>query len=167
MSTANLNVWITGFSDPCHINDKDPWFVHITDCEGKVLEWCGRKFSFIPAKCGHLEIDIPPGCYTVFAGHSPQGQGVPPFGNRLTHVQVVRANCGDHVCVTLFSPTLWFCGSWFAHAVATQLAGLEKARVDPKLATAAVQAVRALLDKLPIDPYTANTRQAFEQDPPR
>ena len=166
MSTANLNVWITGFGDPCHIEDKDNWHVHIVDCEGKVLEWCGRKYSFIPAKCGHVAIDIPPGCYAVFAGHSSKPSPIHPFGNRLTHVQVVRANCGDHVCVTLFSPTMWFCGNWFAHAVTTQLAELQKANVDPKIATAAVQAVQALLAKIPIDPFTEHTR-VFEQEPPR
>ena len=166
MSTANLNVWITRFGDPCHIEDRETWFVHILDCEGKVLEWCGNKFSFLPAKCGHLAIDVPPGCYVVFAGHSAQGAGVPPFGNRLTHIQVVRINCGDHACVTLFSPSMWFCGTWFAHAVQTQVAGLQKAKVDPKLATAAVQAVQALLEKIPIDPFTQNTR-VFEQEPPK
>jgi hypothetical protein len=165
MSTANLNVWITGFGDPCHIEDKENWFVHILDCEGKVLEWCKKRYAFLPAKCGHLQIDVPPGCYTIFAGHSPQGQGVPPFGNRLTHVQIVRLNCGDHACVTLFSPSMWYCGTWFAHAVTTQMAGLQKANIDPKLATAAVQAVNALLEKLPIDPFTANTRRAVEQEP--
>ena len=164
MSTANLNVWITNFGDPCHINDTETWFVHIVDCEGKVLEWCGRKYSFIPAKCGHLAIDVPPGCYGVFAGHSPRPGSRPPFGNRLTHIQVIRVNCGDHACVTLFSPSMWFCGTWFATAVSTQLGALQTANVDPKLATAAVQAVRALLDKIPIDPFTANTRE-FEQEP--
>jgi hypothetical protein len=60
---------------------------------------------------------------------------------------------------------MWYCGTWFAHAVTTQMAGLQKANIDPKLATAAVQAVNALLEKLPIDPFTANTRRAVEQEP--
>ena len=81
-------------------------------------------------------------CPTPFASHSKEGQGVPPFGNRLTHVQVVRANCGDHVCVTLFSPSLWFCGTWFRAAVEQQLNGLTKARVDPKVARGAIDAVQ-------------------------
>jgi hypothetical protein len=165
MSTANLNVWITRFGDPCHIEDRENWFVHVLDCEGRVVEWCNRRYSFIPAKCGHVQIEIPPGCYAVFAGHSPQGQGVPPFGNRLTHVHVVRANCGDHVCVTLFSPTIWFCGTWFAYAVLTQLAGLEKAKVDTKTARAAVEGVQALLGKMGGDPFTENMRRALEQEP--
>src|SRR5947199_4787300 len=104
MGLAKLNVWITRFGDACHIDDKEPYFVHITDCGGKVLEWCGKKYAGLPAKCGHLEVDIPPGCYSVFASHTPGATG-PSFGNRLTHVQVVRANCGDHVCVTLHAPS--------------------------------------------------------------
>jgi len=165
MSTGNLNVWITGFGDPCHIEDKETWFVHFLDCEGRVVEWCNRRYSFIPAKCGHAQIEIPPGCYAVFAGHSPQGQGVPPFGNRLTHVQVVRINCGDHACVTLFSPSLWFCGTWFAHAVLTQLGALEKAKVDAKTASTAVNAVQELLGQIKGDTFTENMRQVLEQEP--
>ena len=165
MSTATLNVWITAIGDPCHIVDGDEWFVHIVDCEGKVLQWCGRKFRDIPAKCGHAEIEIPPGCYAVFAGHSKEGSGVPPFGNRLTHVQVVRANCGDHICVTLFSPSLWYCGTWFKAAVEQQIPGLTKARVDQKITRAAIEAVQNLLEALPpADTFTANL-QALQQRP--
>jgi hypothetical protein len=164
MSTGNMNIWITGFGDACHIEDKERWFVHILDCEGKPLTWCGTTYTFLEAKCGHLEVSVPPGCYTVFAGHSPQGAGIPPFGNRLTHVAVVRINCGDHACVTLFSPSLWYCGTWFAHAVQTQMAGLQEANIDRKTATAAVEAVRALLEKLPIDQFTENTRQFQKEE---
>lgn len=166
MSTATLNVWITNFGDACHIVDRDQWFVHITDCNGNVLKWCGRTFSFIPAECGHVEIEIPPGCYTVFAGHSPQGAGIQPFGNRLTHVQVVRANCGDHVCVTLFSPSIWHCGAWFAAAVETQMEGLQGAGIDAELARQTVTVVRRFTDALLHDVYAQNTLFAFKDDPP-
>ncbi len=167
MSTAKLNVWITARSDACHIDDQDRWFVHITDCRGRVLEWCGRKYSFIPAKCGHVEIEVPPGCYTVFAGHSAGPGGFPPFGNRLTHVQVVRANCGDHVCVTLFSPSSWHCGTWFAQAIRTQMERLEAGGVDPELAFGVVEAVRKFTDALQPDPYAKRTLFAFEDEEPR
>jgi len=162
MSTANLNVWITDIGDPCHITDKE-YFVHIVDCGGNPLEWCGKKYTFIPARCGHLQVDIPPGCYAVLAS---QGGGYPPFGNLLTHVQVVRANCGDHVCVTLFAPTGHFCGSWFANAVLYYLKTPGGVVLDPKLGNAAVQAVQALLAKIPVDPFTANTVAALAQGPP-
>lgn len=164
MSTANLNVWITRIGDPCHIDD-GVWFVHVLDCEGRVLEWCRRRYSFIEAKCGHVQIEVPPGCYVVFAGHSPAGTGIPPFGNQLTHIQVVRINCGDHACVTLFSPSMHFCGTWFAHAVLTQLGVLEKANVDVRAARAAAEAVNAFIGKIQGDPFTDNMRLAVEQAP--
>jgi hypothetical protein len=158
MSAANLNVWITAIGDPCHITDKE-YFVHVFDCEGKVLEWCGKKYSFIPTKCGHVAIEVPPGCYAVFAGQDPKGVGIPPFGNWLTHVQVVRISCGDHLCVTLFSPSLHFCGTWFGRAILAQLGPL---KLDPKITTATTQAVQALLDKIEADPFSANTLRALE-----
>jgi hypothetical protein len=166
MSLAKLNVWITRFGDACHIDDKEPYFVHITDCSGKVLEWCGKKYAGLPAKCGHLEVDIPPGCYSVFASHTPGATG-PSFGNRLTHVQVVRANCGDHVCVTLYAPSLWICGTWFAYAVKTQLAGLRAAKIDAELANAAVKAVEALVAKLPPDQAGAAMLKAVDEGGPK
>jgi hypothetical protein len=162
MSTASLNVWITDIGDPCHITDQE-YFVTIVDCAGNVLEWCGTKYHFIPAKCGHVSIEIPPGCYAVFAGQDPQGVGIPPFGNLLTHIQIVRANCGDHVCVTLFAPTLHFCGTWFRNAVLGALPGFGAANIDANLATAAAKAIQALLAKVPIDPFTANTLRAVEE----
>lgn len=165
MSTATLNVWITNFGDPCHIIDTDNWFVHITDCNGKVLEWCDRKYAFLRAKCGHLEIEVPPGCYAVFAGHSAEGAGVQPFGNRITHVQIVRANCGDHICVTLFSPSGWHCGTWFAEAVETQIGVLQRADINVELAKAAVHAVREFTDALKPDTFAKNTLFAFGEPP--
>jgi len=92
---------------------------------------------------------VPPGCYVVFAGWSPPPVLVPPFGNQLTQVQVVRLNCGDHACVTLFSPSLHQCGTWFASAVTTQIEALEKAKIDAKAARGAVQTVQALLERVP------------------
>jgi hypothetical protein len=167
MSTAKLNVWVTEIGDPCHIINPpngEQWYVHIVDCEGKVLTWCGRKYRDIPTKCGHVEIEIPPGCYTVFASHSKTGQGVPPFGNRLTHVQIVRANCGDHVCVTLFSPSIWYCGTWFAHAIRYQAADLARAGADEKVQRAALTAVGNLLDTIKPDRFAENL-QAFQEEP--
>ena len=167
MSTATLNVWITEIGDPCHIINPPPdeqWYVHIVDCDGKVLTWCSKTYRDIPTKCGHAEIEIPPGCYTVFASHSKKGEGVPPFGNRLTHVQIVRANCGDHVCVTLFSPSLWFCGTWFAAALQQHATGLARANVDPRLAKTAITAVQEVLHAMKPEPFAANL-EAFQDKP--
>jgi hypothetical protein len=165
MSTATLNVWITEIGDPCHIIKPNPdpvtgdplgWFVHVLDCDGKVLEWCGTTYRDIPAKCGHAEIELPPGCYSVMASHSPKGVGVPPFGNRLTHVSVVRVNCGDHACVTLFSPSIWNCGTWFKTAIQDHTAVLVKGGMKAEVARGAVAAIDAFLKQVKIDPFTQN-----------
>lgn len=159
MCTAKLCVWITEIGDPCHIikeqvNEK--WYVHIVDCEGNVPEWCGRKLRDFETRCGHAEIEVPPGCYVVFASHSREGEGWGNFGNRLTHVQVVRVNCGDEVCVTLFSPELWYCGAWFAGAILQQEAGLTQLGIEPKVIQGAVTAVRTLLERVPATAFTRN-----------
>lgn len=159
MSTATMNVWITAFGDPCHIEQTDRWFVHVLDCEGRIIEWCGKKYTNIPAKCGHAEFQLPPGCYAVCATHSESSSSA-FLGNRLTHVQVVRVNCGDHACVTLFSPTSWNCGTWFIQAVE---AAARAGGVDRERAAAAVQAVRGVLADVRPDPFTEAQLQIVAQ----
>ena len=162
MSTAMLNVWITDIGDPCHIikpHPEEQWYVHVVDCDGRVVEWCGRRYRDIPAKCGHAEFELPPGCYAVLASHSREHEGVGEFGNRLTHVQIVRVNCGDHACVTLFSPSAWHCGTWFKAAIEMQLTAMERAGVKPETARRAIKAIDALLEQLPIDAFTRNMEE--------
>lgn len=168
MSTARLNVWVTKLSDPCHIDDTRVWYVHIVDCEGKVLHWCKRDYSFIPTECGHVDIEIPPGCYSVFASWNPPQDVHPPytpFGNQLTHIQIVRANCGDHVCVTLFSPSFHFCGTWWNSANAANTVVFEHAGVDVGIARAALDAGQRLLAQIPADPFSANLVKVLERGP--
>lgn len=168
MSTAKLNVWITNRADACHIDDQSQYYVHITDCHGNPLAWCREAYTFRPAKCGHLEIEIPPGCYTVFASQSKRpAKDYLPFGNLLTHVQVVRANCGDHVCVTLFAPGMHYCGTWFKKAVEDHMEILEANHIDARLAKNATDAIGAFLAKLPPEPYSENVVKMIEQGPPR
>lgn len=170
MSLAKLNIIITRWSDACHIEDREPYFVHITDCIGQPLVWCNKTYTFLETKCGHLQVEIPPGCYTVFAGHNPRTPREPelqPFGNLLTHVQVVRVNCGDHVCVTLFAPGMWHCGTWFERALRTQIPALEKNKIDTTLAREAATAVGKFLAKLAPEPYTTNVMRAIDKGPPK
>jgi hypothetical protein len=167
--TAKLCVWVTEFGDPCHIMQTEQYFIHVTDCEGHVLKWCDKNYSFIPTKCGFVEIEVPPGCYSVFGTHTagPKSLVRPPFGNRLTHVQVVRVNCGDHVCVTLFSPSMWHCGTWFAEAVTAHLPLFENHKINPGLGNDAVKAVRALVAVLPPGQWDANTGGLARLEPPK
>jgi hypothetical protein len=157
MSTATLNVWITAFGDPCHIVKEQPretWYVHVLDCSGQPLEWCGRKYINIITRCGHAELELPPGCYAVLASHTFVQNPANGFGNRLTHVGVVRVNCGDHACVTLFSPSAWFCGTWFAQAIQGYA---QVGALDPGTVQRAEEAIGAVLRQLPVDPFSEAT----------
>jgi hypothetical protein len=156
MSLATLNVWVTAIGDPCHIGDTIQWFVHIVDCEGNPLTWCGKSYRDLPTECGHLEVQIPPGCYAVFASEDPAGEGFGEFGNHLTHIQIVRANCCDHVCVTLFSPSAHLCGAWFGGAVLALFPAIANLGVDRQLITGALEAVRSLVAVLPANTFTTN-----------
>ena len=172
MSTAKLNVWITNRADACHIDDQNQYYVHITDCHGKPLVWCNDKkpYTFLPAKCGHLEVEIPPGCYTVFASQSsaePKDPKYQPFGNLLTHVQVVRANCGDHVCVTLFAPGIHYCGTWFYEALEANREVFKINKINPERVAAAQGAIKTLLEEFRPEPYNLNVLEMIKQGTPR
>src|SRR5438105_12539608 len=165
MSTAKLNIWVTKMGDPCRIEDVVPHFVYVLHCNSDILEWCGTKYVGLPTKCGHLEIEIPPGCYIVGAVRWARIKGLSGFelGNVLSHLGIVRANCGDHVCVTLFEPSLHCCGSWLGAAVNLHVAtggGGGGGQLDPKVLTAmntAKAAVDKLLQLIPPDPLSAKT----------
>jgi hypothetical protein len=102
---GRLNVWIHDRESPCKISD-ETWFVNITYCSGEILEWCGKRFGFLEAKCGHLEVEIPPGCYIVYA---LQLFWLPRFKFPLfleTHFAIVMVECDAAACVHLYYPTL-------------------------------------------------------------
>lgn len=115
MGLAKLQIWFTAEGAPCKISDHDahdglPWEVAIMTCDGNVLEWCKRRYVGIPAPCGHVEVEVPPGCYIIRGGEQ---MGVNPHGgitgNHLTDHAVVTACCDKEVCVTLFAPSLHNC----------------------------------------------------------
>lgn len=162
MSTATLNVWITEKGDPCRITDKQ-LFVYVLRCNGEVLEWCDKKYVGLPTKCGHLEIPIPVGCYIVGAVENPNG--LPPLGNHLTHIAPIRANCGDHVCVTLFNPTFHHCRHWFAQAIRDHLQAEALPREAATVARQALEAVDRLAQVLPDDAFTVTQAKALEERP--
>jgi len=170
MSTAKLNVWVTKVGEPCAIDDTRTWFVHILHCNGEVLKWCDRRYANLPTKCGHLEVEIPPGCYIVVATWSPGAATTAPttLGNHISHLQIVRANCGDHVCVTLFPPTLHFCGVWWLVALreATAVRGALAPNAQ-KHAQEAVRAAEAFLKALPADPLAENMLKIEQEQRPK
>lgn len=155
---ANVDVTITQRGDPCRIATTEHFVYVLECCTGKPLKWCGRTYAGMPTRCGRLEFEIPPGCYIVGAVESTAG--IPPLGNCLTHIAMVRVNCGDHVCVTLFDPSLHLCGTWLGAAINTFVAGRAGADVPRDIIGPlqnAAKAVDALLKAIPADPLSAQT----------
>jgi hypothetical protein len=162
MSTAKLNIWIARRGRSCEIEDRFEHFVYITGCDGKPLRWCRKTYVRLRTRCGHLEVEVPPGCYIV--GAVENASGIRPFGNHLTHVGIVRVNCGDHACVTLFDPTFHFCGTWFGRAIDTYLAGGVRGELAAAMQNAkpAVARLVAALQKEEPDDFTANLAKTLE-----
>jgi hypothetical protein len=153
VSTAHLDIWVTEVGNPCKIDMQYQWFVHVLNCDGSILEWCDQRYTNIETRCGHVDVEIPPGQYTVCATWSPAPPGERPtsLGNHISHLHIVRANCADHICVTLFPPTFHWCGVWWLRALEDHVR-LET--VGRERAGAAMEAVRAVLDEVPMDPFT-------------
>lgn len=162
MSMATVDVWITDTGDPCRITTRE-FSVYVLECNGKVLKWCNRTYSNLRTKCGHLELEIPPGCYIVGAVLSPSApDSGTSLGNHLTHIAVVRVNCREHVCVTLFDSSLHVCGTWIGAAINTHVANPRVRRELGAEAIGAMQnaavAVEKMLKFLPADPIAETTR---------
>jgi hypothetical protein len=101
MGMAKLNVWLSESENPCKISDRTH-FVSIFTCDGRLLEYAGRKYFLIKADHGHLEVDVPPGCYYLL-GASKECE------NAYTDAAIVRVGCGETACVTLWLGTLSRC----------------------------------------------------------
>jgi hypothetical protein len=144
MGMAKLNIWVSGFDDPCSIDDRT-WYVTIYNCDGTVLDWCGRRYIVLPAKCGHLQVEVPPGTYYIRAVWS---FGVKPifWGNHFTDPAIVQAVCEETTCVKLFNPSAHRCGYILVRAV-RDLA--KQKAIEPDLAERVEKAVKAALEVIP------------------
>ena len=145
MGLAKLNIWVSGLDDPCTVDDRT-WYVTIYRCDGSVLSWCNKKYVVLPAKCGHLEVLVPPGCYRINAVWSFFFTGTFYYVNHFTDSTVVQACCDEHVCVTLFTPSAHRCGTIFLRAVRDLV---EQKAIGPDLAQPVEQAINRLLEKIP------------------
>ncbi len=161
MGVAKLNVWIADVVDPCKISDLT-WFVNVTDCGGHVVEWCGRRYAAIPAKCGHVEIDVPPGCYIVSAAKS--AAIIPPFLylNYITHFSLVAVRCDEKACVHLYAPTYHLCWRFilFATHILAQQKGLPRDKAERL-----IEALNAVNQHVPKTAQDAELERLFEELP--
>ena len=159
MGMGRLNVWIHDRHSPCKISDES-WLVNITYCSGEILEWCGKNFGFLDAKCGHLEIDVPPGCYVVYAFQLiwlPPSQF--PFF-RETHFGIVMVECDASACVQLYFPTLrQIVGQ--SDSAANILASERGPTAE--LAKHLADAARALLEQLPKTDHDEELERAAQE----
>ncbi len=146
MGMAKLNIWVSAIDDPCAIADDRTWYVTIYTCEGKVLEWCGKKYVVLPAKCGHLEVEVPPGCYRINAVWNFSIAGSIIHVNHFTDSAVVQACCDQTVCVTLFNPSTHRCGTILLRAVQDILS---QRAIGPEVAQQVELAINPLLARLP------------------
>ncbi|MDJ0841353.1 MAG: hypothetical protein QNK37_32885 [Acidobacteriota bacterium] len=118
MGLSTLNVYVSKMDDPCGISDRT-WYVTVYDCSGKVFQWCNRKYVLIPARCGHVQIKLPPGCYYLKAvwGFTVIRPGSAYRVNHFTDAGIVTLCCDSHQCIKLFNPSAHRCGYIYVRAI--------------------------------------------------
>ncbi len=117
MGMAKLNIFVSGRDDPCGVSNRT-WYITIYDCDGNVFEWCGKRYVVMRAKCGHLHVEVPPGCYYVKAVWSYWI--ISPLLYRVNHftdAAIVVACCDQTTCIKLFNPSVHRCGNIFVRAL--------------------------------------------------
>jgi len=157
MGMGRLNVFVSGVDDPCSV-DQRTWYVTIFDCDGRVLEHCGRRYVVLPARCGHLEVEVPPGCYYVKAvwGFTVVRPGLVYRVNHFTDAGIVQVCCDQHACIKLFNPSAHRCGFIYVRALRDlqRQEAIEQRQVD-----AVAKAVEGINEKL------GPPAKLFELDP--
>ena len=164
MATGRIDIWVTTAGDPCRISEvgvdsPGPWVVAIWDCCGRLLTWCGKRYVGLPTKCGHIEVEVPPGTYVIRAaeGMNVQADGS-VTGNYWTDHAVAYVCCGEETCVTLVAPSTHQCGFGWLYAVE---ALMKAGKIDRGLAENALQAGHALLAQLPQSAFERATRETL------
>jgi hypothetical protein len=136
--------------EPCKIENTRTWYITVFNCDGTVLEFCGRRYILMPTdrRCGCLEFKAPPGCYYIkgvwgFREVEPQVYKV----NHFTDAAIVQAVCGKTTCVRLFNPSVHRCGYIYGLAV-NDLINQKGIKADVgKRAIDAIKAVNKELDE--------------------
>ena len=109
MGLGILNVWIHDQFSPCKISDEF-WYVNVSYCSGEYVEYCGKTYRGLDAKCGHAEFELPPGCYVVQAFQFqliPVGKlKFPVF--TYSDSALVMVECDAKACVHVYNHSLWW-----------------------------------------------------------
>jgi hypothetical protein len=143
MGLARLNVWIRYEPDitwSCKVDTSNRWWVTIKDCTGRILEAEGKLFSRVgPTEHGHIEIEVPPGCYVLSAIGYAKGS------NTFTAPALVQVRCGETACVNLLAPIEHTC-SWYFIAGVRQ--GVRDKTIPREVADKAIDATKGILKHL-------------------
>lgn len=144
------------------------WSVAVSHCDGRVVNWsegryryhnddkwipipyhtpqggiAGWWYEMIRAMDGHVEIELPPGCYVVRATmHSWFVNGL-LFGNWATDRAIVQASCSQEACVTLYAPSAPACSIPLFEFVFPLL--VQQKIVGRAEANRAIEALKAIL----------------------
>ena len=147
MGLAKLNVFVSGMDDPCTVSNRT-WYVTIYTCDGNVLEWCGKRYVVLPARCGHLEVEVPPGCYYIKAvwGFTMVKPEHVYRVNHFTDAAIVMACCDATTCVKLFNPSAHRCGYIYVRALRDLV---NQKGIDPGVAQRAEEAIQDTLEQIP------------------
>jgi len=175
MGVGKLNIWISDVADPCGTWDGGGQ-VTVFDCKG-ILQWpCGRflapdgrwqpvpngRYQDLPFRCGHLEVEVPPGCYWVIAGYV-SSPGTYIHLNYTTHVGIVQVNCDETACVKVYNPTTRLCWDWFRVGLRMLTVKRSPAVLDPKKVAQVEELVEELLRDFPRVPIEETIEKMFAE----
>lgn len=92
-----LNVWVMTPASACRIDDRPDWVAFVADAHSSGFSWKGIDYSAgIQASApGHVEFEIPPGTYIVWAERLERGKA------ESTHKAVVAVDRDPLVTVRL------------------------------------------------------------------
>lgn len=167
------------------------WSVAVAHCSGKVLNWSEGRYRFgrdekwipipqhtppggntpgwwyemIPTRDGHVEIEVPPGCYTLAGSmHTWFVNGV-LHGNWSTDRAIVQACCGEDVCATLYASSMQPCNVILFEFVLPML--VRNKALGQQEGEAAIKALRTLHKPELLSDFDRNyldtMRRAFAQ----
>lgn len=144
------------------------WSVAVAHCNGKVLNWSEGRYRFrkddpwipipkhtppglneagwwyemVPTRDGHVELEVPPGCYVVVGSMHTWFVNGGLRGNWATDRAVVTACCGEDVCATLYASSMQPCNVILYEFVIPML--VRQGAIKPAAAEEATRAMKAL-----------------------
>ena len=165
VAVAHCNGQVLNWSEGRYrLHHEDPWIriPNHTPVGGNVPGWW---YEMIPTRDGHVEIEVPPGCYTVVGSmHTWFVDGL-LHGNWATDRAVVQACCGKDTCVTLYASSLQPCNVILFEFVIPML--IRNKAIGRQEGEAAMKALRALHNEEQLSPfeqgYLETLRRAFAQ----